>query len=182
MLAYFLSYHMEEKIIDPVLRKFFDSLKAKDAKPVTKPSEPKKQHFGGAEKFDKVRAKVIQKEASSIANMPLKNKNFSHEVTISNRKIKERLNQPITPLNEKNEMLLDLKNIFYNAKYLCSLKDNPTKETKHKDVKWHHIFEIEIAGKPVALIVHEMRWGEFQIHEISEDEKLLALAKEKMES
>ncbi len=173
---------MGEKIIDPVLRKFFDSLKAKDAKPVTKPSEPKKQHFGGAEKFDKVRAKVIQKEASSIANMPLKNKNFSHEVTISNRKIKEWLNQPITPLNEKNEMLLDLKNIFYNAKYLCPLKDNPTKETKHKDVKWHHIFEIEIAGKPVALIVHELKWVEFQIHVISGEEKLLALAKEKMES
>ena len=78
MLSYFLSYHMGEKIIDPELSKFFDSLKVKDAKPVRKPVETKKQHFGGAEKFDKVRAKVIQKEASSIANMPLKNKNFSH--------------------------------------------------------------------------------------------------------
>ena len=39
----FLSYHMGEKIIDPELRKFFDSLKVKDAKPVTKPSEPKKE-------------------------------------------------------------------------------------------------------------------------------------------
>ncbi len=173
---------MGEKIIDPELRKFFDSLKVKDAKPVTKPSEPKKQHLGGAEKFDRVRAKVIQKEASSIANMPLKNKNFSHEVTISNRKIKEWLNQPITPLNEKNEMLLDLKNIFYNAKYLCPLKDDPTKKKKHKDVVWHHIFVIKVEELPVALIVHEMRWGEFQIHGISEDEKLLALAKEKMES
>ena len=43
MLAYFLSYHMGEKIIDPVLRKFFDSLKVKDAKPVTKPSETKEK-------------------------------------------------------------------------------------------------------------------------------------------
>lgn len=34
---------MGEKIIDPELRKFFDSLKAKDAKPVTKPSEPKEK-------------------------------------------------------------------------------------------------------------------------------------------
>jgi hypothetical protein len=36
----FLSYHMGEKIIDPELRKFFDSLKVKDAKPVTKPIHP----------------------------------------------------------------------------------------------------------------------------------------------
>ena len=39
----FLSYHMGEKIIDPELRKFFDSLKVKDAKPVTKPSETKEK-------------------------------------------------------------------------------------------------------------------------------------------
>ena len=73
---------MGEKIIDPELRKFFDSLKVKDAKPVTKPSEPKEKTLHKDEPV----TKVIQKEASSIANMPLKNKNFSHEVTISNRK------------------------------------------------------------------------------------------------
>ncbi len=39
----FLSYHMGEKIIDPELRKFFDSLKVKDAKPATKPSETKEK-------------------------------------------------------------------------------------------------------------------------------------------
>lgn len=39
----FLSYHMGEKIIDPELRKFFDSLKVKDAKPVTKPVETKEK-------------------------------------------------------------------------------------------------------------------------------------------
>lgn len=39
----FLSYHMGEKIIDPELRKFFDSLKVKDAKPIVNPSEPKKE-------------------------------------------------------------------------------------------------------------------------------------------
>ena len=39
----FLSYHMGEKIIDPELRTFFDSLKVKDAKPVTKPVETKEK-------------------------------------------------------------------------------------------------------------------------------------------
>ena len=54
---------MGEKIIDPELRKFFDSLKVKDAKPVTKPSEPKEKtlHKDEPVKVPKKKAEIAHR-------------------------------------------------------------------------------------------------------------------------
>ena len=114
--------------------------------------------------FNKRRSKEIREEAKFLTAERLRNKRFPHNVTISNRKIKEWLNQPHEHYREKNELLLKLKEVFASAKYVGDTSD----EGKHKGVIRNHLFEIKIYGDKSTIIVHEMGWGEFHIHSISD--------------
>lgn len=114
--------------------------------------------------FNKRRSKEIREEAKFLTAEKLINKKFPHDVTISNRKIKECLNQPHEHYREKNELLLKLKEVFASAKYIGDTSD----EGKHKGVIRNHLFEIKICGDKSTIIVHEMAWGEFHIHSISD--------------
>ena len=51
-----------------------------------------------------------------------------------------------------------------SAKYVGDTSD----EGKHKGVSRNHLFEIKICGDKSTIIVHEMEWGEFHIHSISD--------------
>lgn len=68
-------------------------------------------------KIDKERAKELKTEAAFLRNEVLTNKELAHDVTISQKKIKEWLNQPHKFYREKNELLLDLPKVFKKAKY-----------------------------------------------------------------
>lgn len=114
--------------------------------------------------INKRRSKEIKEEAKFLTSEIFRNKDFPHNVTISNRKIKEWLNQPHEHYREKNELLLELKDIFTSAKYVGVTTD----ENKHKGVLRNHLFEIKICGDKSTIIVHEMEWGEFQIHSVSD--------------
>lgn len=119
-------------------------------------------------KIDKERAKELKTEAAFLREEVLKNKEFSHDVTISQKKIKEWLNQPHKFYREKNELLLDLPEVFKKAVYKGETIDPKVRPGVGKS----HIFEIELCGEPSYIIIHEMTWHEYQIHSISDHIKM----------
>ena len=115
-------------------------------------------------KIDKDRTKQLKTEAAFLRDRIFRNEQFNHDVTISQKKIKEWLNQPHKFYREKNELLLDLPKVFNKAKYKGETIDPKVRPGVAKS----HIFEIELCGEPSYIIVHEMEWEEFQIHSISD--------------
>ncbi len=73
---------MGEKIIDPVLRKFFDSLKVKDTKPVTKPVETKEKtlHKDEPVKVPKQHDKLLEERRAEFKKYK-SDKNYIEEET-----------------------------------------------------------------------------------------------------
>lgn len=115
-------------------------------------------------KQNKERAKELKKEAAFLVDTKFTNPDFVQDVRISQKRIKEWLNQPHEHYREKNEALLNLENLFNSATYKGSTIDDKDR----KDVVRSHIFEIKIKGDISSIIVHEMTWGEYWIHSISD--------------
>ncbi len=115
-------------------------------------------------RIDSERAKELKAEAAFLREETLTNKGFPHNVTISKKKIKEWLNQPHKFYREKNELLLRLPEVFKNAEYIGETIDPKVRPGVVKS----HIFEIKLCGEASFIIVHEMKWDEYQIHSISE--------------
>ena len=87
---------------------------------------------------------------------------------ITGTSIREWTNQPHKHFKAKNQMLLDINNVFSNAAYLGTT-DN------HKGIKrvvQSHIFEVEVSGEKNLLIVREYDWGEYVLHSISDSPEL----------
>ena len=114
------------------------------------------------------RAKEIRKEAEYLKEAPLTNSGFKHEVKVYGTSIKEWLNQPHEQYKEKNELLLSVPKLFTNAEYLGYGED----AKKRKDVVCSHVFETSIKGKKSWILVHEMKWGEYVLHSISDSDKV----------
>lgn len=114
------------------------------------------------------RAKEIRKEAEFLKETSLTNGGFGHEVKVYGSSIKEWLNQPHEQYREKNELLLSVSELFAKAKYLGYGED----AKKRKDVVHSHVFETEIKGKKSWILVHEMKWGEYVLHSISDSDKV----------
>ena len=114
------------------------------------------------------RAKVIRKEAEFLKETSLTNGGFGHEVKVYVSSIKEWLNQPHEQYREKNELLLSVPKLFTKAKYLGYGED----AKKRKDVVHSHVFETEIKGKKSWILVHEMKWGEYVLHSISDSDNV----------
>lgn len=116
----------------------------------------------------RIRAKEIRKEAAHFKNEHLINSDFKHDVTVSEAGIKEWLNQPHKHFREKNEMLLEIDKVFRKAEYIGYNRDSKERQ----NVVWSHIFEIEISGDKSWIVVHEMDWGEFKLHGVSDGESI----------
>ena len=110
------------------------------------------------------RAKEIRKEAAYLKETTLQNKEFEHEVIISGAGIKEWLNQPHKHMREKNELLLKFDEVFNKAQYIGTTMDGKDRA----GVANNHIFEIELCKEKSWIIVHEMEWGEYMVHSISD--------------
>ena len=87
--------------------------------------------------------------------------------TISNRGIKEWLNQPFYDAEVKNEALLDLPNLIKNAVYCGSGVD------KHFQEVILHLFETTIGGRKCWIIVRQNHTGEYLIYSVSDNETIL---------
>ncbi|MCH5222057.1 MAG: hypothetical protein J1F05_07035, partial [Muribaculaceae bacterium] len=117
----------------------------------------------------KERRREIKKQAKSVfRETNLAHPSFNAPITVSNAAIKEWLNQPFGEYETKNEMLLDLPTAFADTIYLGSTEYNKNR----KEVLKNHIFETEVNGKKAWIIVHELAWGEFRLHSISDSDKV----------
>lgn len=112
----------------------------------------------------KEQRKRIKEESAFLQEEVFENKDVEWEAAISGAGIKEWINQPHKNYREKNEALPNLNDLFKNADYIKPIKDSKGR----KDVKNSHIFKTRIAGEDSWIIVHEMVWGEYYIHSITD--------------
>lgn len=115
--------------------------------------------------------KKIRKEAK-----PLTEKTFNHpliekEITISNKAIKEWINQPHKHYVEKNNAILNIAKIIKEADYVGTLPD------KHQPQAIVHLLETySIMGEASWLIIREYPSSEaISLHSITDSEKMKTL-------
>ena len=114
------------------------------------------------------RRKELKKLAAELKKEEFTNIGVDWIAEISGAGIKEWLNQPHKHFYEKNEALLELPSLYRNAEYLNRTKDPKIRE----GVVYSHIFRTSIAGEDSWLIVHEMAWGQYLIHSITDSNPL----------
>lgn len=140
---------MGEKIIDPVLRNFFDSLKAKDAKPVTKPSEPKEKTLHKDEpvkvpKKEKTRIESISVEAKrAIYGLPL---NDQYDVEGEFKKGKLYRHLLVSKKAEDYNRVEDTAKLF--AEKVGDCKMNPTIHKSETEIRSKIYPGIESTANP----------------------------------
>lgn len=123
------------------------------------------------------------KEIRNIAKEKYKDKVFTHpqfqgKVTMSAKSIKEFLNQPHEFFKEKNELLLDIENVFRNSEYKEPENKKGKNTSKHGEDLGVHLFEISIKGKPSWLIVREYSDKSLRLYSISDSKNILKALKE----
>ena len=94
------------------------------------------------------------------------------DVLVSRNGIDEFLDQPHSHYAEKNEILLNIQEVFNQATYVTS--HTPFKKNKRTAaVVLEHFFEITIQGDKSWIIVKEYQNGQKILYGISESEKVL---------
>ena len=81
--------------------------------------------------------------------------------------------QPHKHYAAKNELILAIKEVLANSKYLDWGRD------KHDPTAKAHLFEIEIKGEKSWIVVRELADGTINLHSISDSENILNILKEK---
>ena len=119
------------------------------------------------------RRKEIREEASALIKEKVFNEKFGKEISITGRGIKEWLNQPHKHYAAKNELILVIKEVLANSKYIDWGKD------KHDPKAKAHLFEIKIEGDKSWIVVRELADGTINLHSISDSENILNIINEK---
>lgn len=114
------------------------------------------------------RRREIRNKAKGLTKKTLRHKAFAgKEIHISNKGIKEWLNQPHSEYAAKNELLLKLREELPKMKYLGYGRDRHNASIKM------HLFETEVNGRPSWVIARELPSGETLIHSITDSEGIL---------
>lgn len=121
----------------------------------------------------KVRRKEIQREAAFLKEETFRNSHLNYEIHITGRGIKEWLNQPHEFYAAKNEMLLSIKDVLKNARYLGYGTD------KHDATIKAHLFETQINRKKSWIVVREFSPDRVEVHSISDSETIKDIISEK---
>lgn len=127
--------------------------------------------------YIKQRRKEIRQIMSDRLNDSLSNAEFDKPVKLSGKTVKEFLNQPHKHYREKNELLLDIKRVFKEASYLGV---NPTYVAQN--LKYSHIFEIELCKEKSWLVVREYSNGSIVVYSCSDNPAIASglIKKEKL--
>lgn len=104
----------------------------------------------------------IKKKAKSIAGQVLSHGNFPKAINVSMASVKEWVNQPHKWILEKNELILNIKEVIANSKYLGYGPD------EHDPDIIMHLFEIVIHGEKSWIVVREMIDGYVKLHSVSD--------------
>lgn len=124
-----------------------------------------------SEKVKQRRKEIREQAREQLIGRDFFSNDFAKPLSISNRGIKEWLNQPFFDIEAKNEALLQLDKLIENAKYLGHGND------KHDKTATAHIFETEIGRKTCWIIVREIDYA--QIYSITDSEDILKIIKKK---
>ena len=114
-------------------------------------------------------AKQTRKYAKPLQGTAISTTKFPHPINISRASITEWTNQPNKYQQEKNKMLLRIKEVFEDkeCKYLGPA-DPPLGKEKER-VLQHYIFSTKVKGEEQCIIVWEWDWGEYTLHSISDN-------------
>ena len=115
------------------------------------------------ERVKKIREIARRELTKEVFTAPL----FNGEMRISNKGIKEWLNQPHKYYKEKNEILLKLKEVLSKSIY-----KGPGIDIHNASITVH-LFEIYIKGEPSWIISREIKGEGILIHSISDSAKIL---------
>lgn len=119
------------------------------------------------------RMKELRREAKPLTEKEYENQALKIKMSISNKGIKEWLNQPHKHQYIKNELILELEQLIRTSRYLGSGLD------KHDKDVVAHLFEIEIQGEKSWIVAREMIRGKVSIYSISDSERILNILKAK---
>ncbi|MEG1664963.1 MAG: hypothetical protein RR066_02165 [Mucinivorans sp.] len=117
------------------------------------------------------RMKELRREAKHLVEQEFGNSAFNGKMSISNKGIKEWLNQPHKHQYIKNELLLDLDELMKSAVYVGKGVD------KHDVSINAHLFEVDIMGDKSWIIVREFTNGTSSIHSITDSANILNIIK-----
>ena len=123
----------------------------------------------------KASVKQTKKLAKPLQGTFIHNSDFGHRVLISKRSLQEWTNQPYKYYHQKNQMLLNIKEVFANSKYLGTA-DN------HKGIPHlvqSHIFETTVNKESALIIIREYDSGEYILYSLSEGGELYKHIKKK---
>lgn len=125
---------------------------------------------------EKARRSELKDEAKKILHgLEMSNPGFGKPITISNKAIKEWLNQPFAEYAEKNEALLNLPELIEEAEYLGCGAD------KHNDKFTAHLLQTRINKIVAWIVVRENAHGECWVHSISDSRDILDYITKKKE-
>lgn len=115
------------------------------------------------------RRKQLKRQAATLAQEEMNNGKFPHKVGISVRNIKEILNQPHKHYAEKNESILQIKELFEKADYLGQLN------RRDGDQFDSFLFQTTIANEPSWILVRKYdRGSDYLIYSISDQSSLVS--------
>lgn len=116
---------------------------------------------------ERARRKEIKETAFvNFKNLKMYNAIYDNPITISNKKIKEWLNQPFNDYLAKNEALLNLPAILEKSKYLGWGND------KRYNYLEMHLFETKINNTTAWIIVQRNKQGVSTVHSITDQETI----------
>ncbi len=119
------------------------------------------------------RMKELRTEAKPLTRQIFLHPDIDKEMVITNKGIKEWLNQPHQNYVQKNELLLGLENLIHSAKYVGFGAD------VHRSDVIVHLFEVKILETKSWIIVREYPDGKIIIYSISDSPNILKIIKKK---
>ena len=114
-------------------------------------------------------AKQTRKYAKPLQGTAINTSKFPHPINISRASITEWTNQPNKYLQEKNKMLLRIKEVFEDKECIYLGPADPPPGKERERVLQHHIFSTKVKGEEQCIIVWEWDWGEYTLHSISDN-------------
>lgn len=109
----------------------------------------------------------IKELAQPLTEEVFINEDFDKDIHISKSGIKEWLNQPHKHYEEKNRLLLSMKDVIRDSKYRSWLPDEHNASIKA------HLFETTIRGDKSWIIVREFQDGKVLLHSITDSDAIL---------
>ena len=116
------------------------------------------------EEQKKRRDEIFEYAKKNMKNIEIKHPQLNEPIKLYTKSIKEWLNQPHKYYFDKNEMLLNIKNVLSKSKYVGV--------SNYKD-RISHIFEVELKGEKSWIIVGDDKIKGVFIHSISGKESIL---------